>query len=233
MLIYLLRAGRVGARLARQVEVGLSQVDLSLSQYRTLMFLDEGCGRGIGPGRPPGRDPAQCDRGGRRPGRPRPGRAQARRRATGAGSSIASPTMAAGCSARPIARSRRGSVRSPATCQTKRRRRKPSPAWTCGEPVSTPSGRPRPPRKGRNEPGHPDCGRPPGAGRDRVGVARGSPIAVEPLYEPPHATIDPDSQQVLDSPGLTGGDVPQVPLHHRPGRRRSSAWSCRCKSPRS
>jgi long-chain acyl-CoA synthetase len=32
----------VGARLARQVEVGLSQVDLTLSQYRTLMFLDEG-----------------------------------------------------------------------------------------------------------------------------------------------------------------------------------------------
>jgi long-chain acyl-CoA synthetase len=37
-----LRAGRVGARLARQVEVGLAQVELSLSQYRTLMFLDEG-----------------------------------------------------------------------------------------------------------------------------------------------------------------------------------------------
>jgi long-chain acyl-CoA synthetase len=37
-----LRSGRVGARLARQVEVGLSQVDLTLSQYRTLMFLDEG-----------------------------------------------------------------------------------------------------------------------------------------------------------------------------------------------
>ena len=37
-----LRAGRVGARLARQVEVGLAQVDLSLSQYRTLMLLDEG-----------------------------------------------------------------------------------------------------------------------------------------------------------------------------------------------
>ena len=37
-----LRSGRVGARLARQVEVGLSQIDLTLSQYRTLMFLDEG-----------------------------------------------------------------------------------------------------------------------------------------------------------------------------------------------
>jgi long-chain acyl-CoA synthetase len=37
-----LRTGRVGARLARQVEVGLAQVDLSLSQYRTLMLLDEG-----------------------------------------------------------------------------------------------------------------------------------------------------------------------------------------------
>jgi long-chain acyl-CoA synthetase len=34
--------GRVAARLARQVEVGLSQVDLSLPQYRVLMFLDEG-----------------------------------------------------------------------------------------------------------------------------------------------------------------------------------------------
>jgi long-chain acyl-CoA synthetase len=34
--------GRVAARLARQVEVGLSQVDLSLPQYRILMFLDEG-----------------------------------------------------------------------------------------------------------------------------------------------------------------------------------------------
>lgn len=37
-----MRSGRVGARLARQVEVGLSQVDLTSSQYRTLMFLDEG-----------------------------------------------------------------------------------------------------------------------------------------------------------------------------------------------
>jgi long-chain acyl-CoA synthetase len=34
--------GRVTARLARQVEVGLSQVDLTLPQYRILMFLDEG-----------------------------------------------------------------------------------------------------------------------------------------------------------------------------------------------
>jgi long-chain acyl-CoA synthetase len=34
--------GRVAARLARQVEMGLSQVDLSLPQYRILMFLDEG-----------------------------------------------------------------------------------------------------------------------------------------------------------------------------------------------
>jgi long-chain acyl-CoA synthetase len=34
--------GRVAARLARQVEVGLSQVDLSVPQYRILMFLDEG-----------------------------------------------------------------------------------------------------------------------------------------------------------------------------------------------
>ena len=34
--------GRVAARLARQVEVGLNQVDLSLPQYRILMFLDEG-----------------------------------------------------------------------------------------------------------------------------------------------------------------------------------------------
>jgi long-chain acyl-CoA synthetase len=37
-----LRSGRVGARLARQVEVGLTQVDLTLSQDRSLMFLDEG-----------------------------------------------------------------------------------------------------------------------------------------------------------------------------------------------
>ncbi len=35
-------SGRVAARLARQVEVGLGQVDLSLPQYRILMFLDEG-----------------------------------------------------------------------------------------------------------------------------------------------------------------------------------------------
>jgi long-chain acyl-CoA synthetase len=34
--------GRVAARLARQVEVGLAEVDLSLPQYRILMFLDEG-----------------------------------------------------------------------------------------------------------------------------------------------------------------------------------------------
>jgi long-chain acyl-CoA synthetase len=34
--------GRVAARLARQVEVGLGQVDLSLPQYRILSFLDEG-----------------------------------------------------------------------------------------------------------------------------------------------------------------------------------------------
>lgn len=34
--------GRVAARLARQVEVGLAQVDLSLPQYRILLFLDEG-----------------------------------------------------------------------------------------------------------------------------------------------------------------------------------------------
>jgi long-chain acyl-CoA synthetase len=34
--------GRVAARLARQVEVGLAQVDLSVPQYRILMFLDEG-----------------------------------------------------------------------------------------------------------------------------------------------------------------------------------------------
>jgi long-chain acyl-CoA synthetase len=34
--------GRVAARLARQVEVGLAAVDLSLPQYRVLMYLDEG-----------------------------------------------------------------------------------------------------------------------------------------------------------------------------------------------
>jgi long-chain acyl-CoA synthetase len=34
--------GRVAARLARQIEVGLSEVELSLPQYRILMFLDEG-----------------------------------------------------------------------------------------------------------------------------------------------------------------------------------------------
>lgn len=32
----------MAARLARQVEVGLSEVDLSVPQYRILMFLDEG-----------------------------------------------------------------------------------------------------------------------------------------------------------------------------------------------
>lgn len=32
----------MAARLARQVEVGLAQVDLSVPQYRILMFLDEG-----------------------------------------------------------------------------------------------------------------------------------------------------------------------------------------------
>jgi long-chain acyl-CoA synthetase len=35
-------SGRVAARLARQVEVGLAKLDLSLPQYRILMFLDEG-----------------------------------------------------------------------------------------------------------------------------------------------------------------------------------------------
>jgi long-chain acyl-CoA synthetase len=34
--------GRVAARLARQVDVGLAAVDLSLPQYRILMFLAEG-----------------------------------------------------------------------------------------------------------------------------------------------------------------------------------------------
>ena len=34
--------GRVAARLARHVEVGLSRVDLSLPQYRILMFLADG-----------------------------------------------------------------------------------------------------------------------------------------------------------------------------------------------
>ncbi|MBV9661288.1 MAG: MarR family transcriptional regulator [Acidimicrobiales bacterium] len=34
--------GRVAARLARQVEVGLTKVDLSLPQYRIMSFLDEG-----------------------------------------------------------------------------------------------------------------------------------------------------------------------------------------------
>jgi long-chain acyl-CoA synthetase len=34
--------GRVAARLARQVEVGLAKIDLSLPQYRILLFLDEG-----------------------------------------------------------------------------------------------------------------------------------------------------------------------------------------------
>lgn len=38
----LLLPGRVAARLARQVDVGLAQVDLSLPQYRILMFLAEG-----------------------------------------------------------------------------------------------------------------------------------------------------------------------------------------------
>lgn len=36
-------AGRAAARLARQVEVGLAAVGLSLSQYRVLAFLGEGC----------------------------------------------------------------------------------------------------------------------------------------------------------------------------------------------
>ena len=34
--------GRVAARLARQVDMGLAHVDLSLPQYRILMFLAEG-----------------------------------------------------------------------------------------------------------------------------------------------------------------------------------------------
>jgi len=38
----LLLPGRVAARLARQVDVGLAQVDLSLPQYRILLFLAEG-----------------------------------------------------------------------------------------------------------------------------------------------------------------------------------------------
>jgi long-chain acyl-CoA synthetase len=36
------RPGRTAARLARQVELALSEVDLSLSQYRILIYLDEG-----------------------------------------------------------------------------------------------------------------------------------------------------------------------------------------------
>jgi long-chain acyl-CoA synthetase len=35
-------SGRVAARLARQVEVSLAKVDLSVPQYRILMFLDDG-----------------------------------------------------------------------------------------------------------------------------------------------------------------------------------------------
>jgi len=35
-------AGRIAARLARHLEVALAQLDLSPSQYRILMFLDEG-----------------------------------------------------------------------------------------------------------------------------------------------------------------------------------------------
>lgn len=37
-----LRPGRAAARLARQVEIALAQVDLSLAQYRILILLDEG-----------------------------------------------------------------------------------------------------------------------------------------------------------------------------------------------
>lgn len=36
------RVGRVIARLARQVELGLAPLDLSLSQYRVLSFLSDG-----------------------------------------------------------------------------------------------------------------------------------------------------------------------------------------------
>ena len=36
------RPGRVAARLARQVELGLASVDLTLSQYRILILLVEG-----------------------------------------------------------------------------------------------------------------------------------------------------------------------------------------------
>src|SRR5580698_2968604 len=36
------RPGRTAARLARQVELALSEVDLSLPQYRILILLDEG-----------------------------------------------------------------------------------------------------------------------------------------------------------------------------------------------
>jgi long-chain acyl-CoA synthetase len=36
------RPGRTAARLARQVELALSEIDLSLPQYRILILLDEG-----------------------------------------------------------------------------------------------------------------------------------------------------------------------------------------------
>ena len=37
-----LNLGRIGARIARHLEVALAEVDLSLPQYRILIFLDEG-----------------------------------------------------------------------------------------------------------------------------------------------------------------------------------------------
>jgi long-chain acyl-CoA synthetase len=43
-----LKPGRVVARLARQLEVALARVDLTVSQYRVLAILDAGVG-GLGP----------------------------------------------------------------------------------------------------------------------------------------------------------------------------------------
>lgn len=37
-----LNLGRIGARIARHLEVALAEIDLSLPQYRILIFLDEG-----------------------------------------------------------------------------------------------------------------------------------------------------------------------------------------------
>ena len=201
--------GRVAARLARQVEVGLAQVDLSLSQYRTLMLLDEGSAAAsaladhLAVSRPSVTAVVDglvarglVERKPRRR-RPAPGRAPPHRR------------RAAGllCQAdRAVEARLRDIAGLPADEAAGRRGLRRSGA------VADRAGRLPGGQEARR--GEMSLATRIAAGR-RVpdGLESGSPwmpVAVEPRYEPPHATIDPDSEQDLDPPGPAGRAVAQV-----------------------